>query len=208
MCSNNFIHHCIIDSSGYQCTAGFMDYDLLIKKSSQIGNDMTLEDKGLGRLGNANSERYYILSHSTFTCSGNITGFLLGVDVRVDRNEYPEVFIAEKIDNEDTYSFKDSQSINLNAIDFPPDGVYKYILSSPLPFEAGEFIGIKQTQRNTNKVRFYYQRDEQHNISQVNKDNNETNQYSKTNSGHLQGRVLIHPISSQLMSIQKIRLAS
>ena len=125
-----------------------MDYDLLIKKSSQIGNDVTLVNRGLGQLGFRNSDRYYILSHSTFTCSGNITGFLLGVDVRVFRNKYPEVFIAEKIDNEDTYIFKDSQSINLNAIDFQPEGVYKYILPSPLPFQAGQFIGIKQTQRS------------------------------------------------------------
>ena len=109
------------------------------------------------------------------------------------------MFIAEKIDDdEDTYIFKDSQSINLNAIDFPPDGVYKYILPSPLPFQAGQFIGIKQTQRSTSKVRFYYQRDSQYNILRVNKNNTETNQYSKTDSGHLNGRVLIHPISSEL----------
>ena len=175
-----------------------MDYDLLIKKSSQIGNDMTLENRGLGHLSFGNSDRYYILSHSTFTCSGNITGFLLGVDVLVLRNEYPEVFIAEKIDNEDTYIFKDSQSINLNAIDFQPDGVYKYILPSPLPFQAGQFIGIKQTQRNTSRVRFYYQRDLQYNILQVNKNDTETNQYSVAEDGHLPGRVLLHPISSQL----------
>ena len=175
-----------------------MDYDLLIKKSSQIGNDMTaLANRGLGQLGLSNSDRYYILSHSTFTCSGNITGFILGVDVIVDRNEYPEVFIAEKIENEETYIFKDSQSIQLNAIDFQTNGVYKYILPSPLPFQAGQFIGIKQTQRNICKVRFNYQRNPQYNISKVNKNNTETNQYSVAEDGHLPGRVLLHPISSQ-----------
>ena len=136
-----------------------MDYDLLVKKSLQIENNGNLLARGLGRLSRRNQDTYYVTPDLAFTCSGNITGFDMGVRVRDQdiRIQYPEVFIVTK-HQIDEYAFEVSRKINLTAMDFQTDGVYEYTLSVPLPFQEGQLIGIKQTDRSTSSVEFYYQR--------------------------------------------------
>ena len=72
---------------GESCSKGFMDYDLVVEKAEQIDGDDNLHDQLEGG-------RNWIMPSLEFTCSGTITGFLLGVDVRTETNQsnkYPTI---------------------------------------------------------------------------------------------------------------------
>ena len=116
-----------------------MDYDLLVQKAKQIGGD------GRGDLdGNRlRGDRHSIMPSLEFTCSGTITGFLLGVDVRTDRDEYPTIWLWNKTD-ETTYTRVDDSSVEiiLGPSNFSTDGVYQFSLSTPLQFTANQVLGI------------------------------------------------------------------
>ncbi len=178
-------------SKGEQCTEGFMDYDLLVKKSLQIENGETFADGGLAQFGQMTSDTYYVIPDLKFTCSGTITGFLLGVDVRINTTQYPEVLIVKKKSGM-MYNFIHSRALSLDPIDFQPNGVYNYTLPNPLSFEENQFIGIKQTMTDDSRVRFYYQTTSTQKIIAVN-----SNNFKKDNSVQLNGILLLHPITSK-----------
>ena len=69
-----------------------MDYELLVKKSTQIGQNSD-NHAHVQLLNNMSEVGYYIMPNLTFTCAGNITGFLLGVDVRMNYTWNPRVFL-------------------------------------------------------------------------------------------------------------------
>ncbi len=184
-------------SKGEQCTEGFMDYDLLVKKSLQIENGGNLLARGLAVFGETNSDTYYgVIPDLKFTCSGNITGFLLGVDVRRHRDQYPEVFIVEhNTDDTGMYHLEQSEIIKLNPIDFQPNGVYNYTLPNPLPFKAGQFIGFKQTMRKYSRVRFFYQTTSEQKIITVDAP---VSNFNIDTSNQFNGTLLLHPITSKV----------
>ena len=145
--------HIVVES----CTKGFMDYDLLVQKVEQIGiND------GRGDLHNMRlrNDRHSIMPSLEFNCSGTITGFLLGVDVRTKtdtRDEYPTIWLWNKTD-ERTYTrvVNSSVEIILGPSNFSTDGVYQFSLSTPLQFTANQVLGIYQPDNGDSVVRFYY----------------------------------------------------
>ena len=151
--NNTFYYVTIL---GESCTKGFMGYDLLVQKADQIGGD------GRGDLDNKRlqSDRHSIMPSLEFNCSGTITGFFLGVDVRTKsggRNEYPTIWLWSKT-GETTYTrFVDSSvEIILGPSNFSTDGVYQFSLSTPLQFTTNQVLGIYQPGR-ASVVRFYYQ---------------------------------------------------
>ena len=135
-----------------------MDYDLLVQKAEQIEGDDTGDLDG-NRLGN---DRHSIMPSLEFTCSGAITGFLLGVDVITaddNRDEYPTIWLWNKTD-ETTYTRVDDSSVEiiLGSSNFSTDGVYQFSLSTPLQFTANQVLGIYQPDNiDDSVVRFYYQ---------------------------------------------------
>ena len=144
-------------SPGESCTKGFMNYDLLAEKAKQIERD------GRGDLDNKQleSDTVSIMPSLEFNCSGTITGFLLGVDVRTkggDRVEYPAIWLWSKTD-ETTYTRVDESSVEiiLGPSNFSTDGVYQFSLSTPLQFTANQVLGICQPSHEDSVVRFYYQ---------------------------------------------------
>ena len=147
-----------------------MDYDLLVQKAEQIGiND------GRGDLHNMRlrNDRHSIMPSLEFTCSGTITGFHLGVDVRTiadSRDEYPTIWLWDKTD-ETTYTrvVDSSVEIILGPSNFSTDGVYQFSLSTPLQFTANQVLGIYQP--SIGVVRFYYQDYNGQNIYETNADN-------------------------------------
>ncbi len=124
------------------CTKGFMDYELLKQKASQIpdseGDAGSLSNTGLG----FSQSRYYAMPSLRFTCSGVITGFLLGVDIRTDGNyaQYPTISLRT---NPWPYTIvpESERVININADDFSTSGLYNYTLSVPLQFNEGQILG-------------------------------------------------------------------
>ena len=136
-----------------------MDYELLIQKTEQIGiNDGRSELHG-NRLG---SEIHSIMPSLEFNCSGTITGFLLGVNVRTatdSRDEYPTTIWLWNKTDETTYTrvIDSSVEIILGPSNFSTNGVYQFSLSTPLQFTDNQVLGIYQPIRLDSVVRFYYQ---------------------------------------------------
>ena len=133
-----------------------MDYDLLVQKAEQIG-DGTGDLDG-NRLG---GDRDSIMPSLEFNCSGTITGFLLGVNVRTEddsRDEYPTIWLWNKTD-ETTYTrvVDSSVEIILGPSNFSTDGVYQFSLSAPLQFTVNQVLGIYQPISGDSVVRLYYQ---------------------------------------------------
>ena len=145
-------------SLGESCTKGFMNYDLLVEKAEQIGENMGKGNLDGNRL---TSNKDSIMPSLEFNCSGTITGFLLGVDVRTETNkrvEYPTIWLWNKID-ETTYTrvVDSAVEIILGPSNFSTDGVYQFSLSTPLQFTANQVLGIHQPSQGDSVVRFYYQ---------------------------------------------------
>ena len=171
-----------------------MDYDLLVQKAEQIGGDGTgdLDDNRL------EMNRDSIMPSLEFNCSGTITGFLLGVDVRTAnnpgmniRNEYPTIWLWNKT-NETTYTrVVDSLvDIILGPSNFSTDGVYQFSLSTPLQFTANQVLGIYQPRHENSVVRFYYQNYNGQNIYETDGD---VNMYSLSNVIRTNRRPLVYP---------------
>ena len=143
-----------------------MDYDLLVQKAEQIGGDNGDLDGNQLR-----SNRYSIMPSLEFNCSGTITGFLLGVDVRTEtnrRDEYPTIWLWNKT-NETTYTRVDDSSIEiiLGPSNFSTNGVSQFSLSTPLQFTANQVLGIYQPRHGNSVVRFYYQNYNGQNIYEI-----------------------------------------
>ena len=91
--------------------------------------------------------RQQITPDIRFTCDGMITKWIVGADWwRLD-NLYPELQIWRSNEN-DTY-----QKINGTFLEFADDSsnrIYEYDNSSPIPFQAGDILGmfIPQTTRS------------------------------------------------------------
>ena len=174
-----------------------MDYELLVQKAEQIGENGRGDLDG-NRLG---FNRHSIMTSLEFTCSGAITGFLLGVDVRTERiegmntrNEYPTIWLWNKT-NETTYTCVDDSSVEiiLGPSNFSTDGVYQFSLSTPLQFTANQVLGIYQPISGDSVVRFYYQDYNGQNIYETFNENEYT-----LDNGDIQTnrRPLIHPETS------------
>ena len=171
-----------------------MDYDLLVQKAEQIGGDGERDLDG-GRLG---LSRHSIMPSLEFNCSGTITGFLLGVDVRTEngnRDEYPTIWLWDKT-NETTYTrvVNSSVEIRLGPSNFSTDGVYQFTFSTPLQFNANEVLGIYQPVGGDSVVRFYYQDYSGQDIYET----IDENEYTLSTPIRMNRRPLIHPESSML----------
>ena len=143
-----------------QCTQGFMDYSLLVQKASQIENSEgkgSLSDK---RLGVSSFDTLYAMPNLRFMCSGNITGFLLGVDVRIDsgRNKYLRVGLLNVLSS-NWYSKVDGsfRNITLSADNFSTSGLIYYELSDPIKYDSNQILGVEQPDTRKSIVRLYYE---------------------------------------------------
>ena len=143
-----------------------MDYDLLVQKAEQIEGGRG--DLHGNRLGN---NRHSIMPSLKFSCSGTITSFLLGVEVRTDRDEYPTIWLWNKTD-ETTYTrvVNSSVEIILGPSNFSTDGVYQFSLSTPLQFTANQVLGIYQPRYGDSVVRCYYHDYDGHDIYEADED--------------------------------------
>ena len=172
-----------------------MDYDLLVQKAEQIGGD------GKGNLSDnkLNSMSVdWIMPSLEFTCSGTITGFLLGVDVMTETNSgdrYPTIWLWILTNKTNTYIRDKSVEVSLSPSNFSTNGVFQFNLSTPLQFTATQVLGIHQPDSRDSVVRFYYQNYSGQKIYET-PDNASNCTLSESSS--MNGRPLIHPESSML----------
>ena len=127
-----------------------MELDLLRRRAEKITNNTGTNEDSL------NGE-FRLLSESSFSCSGNVTGLLLVGAVRTDegRDQYPEIQIWSP-PQKNMYTRKGREKIMLAEGDFSPDGVLQYNLNTSLSFQSGDVLGVYQPPKNASVVRVYY----------------------------------------------------
>ena len=129
-----------------------MQLDILRKNAELINNDRELID--------SLDTEFRLLPSKNFTCSGSITGVLLGADIRLTsdmKSPYHEIQTWRNVMGTDQFTRQASQEIRLNPGDFSPDGVLKYNLTTPISFQSGDVLGMYQPQEES-VVRLYYTR--------------------------------------------------
>ena len=127
-----------------------MKLDILKKRAEKIPNGGSSQN----RLDNGKF-RLYDDNDLGFTCGGEITSLLLGVDIS-GGTQYPEVQIWDRTGNGNgnDANRQDIRQIRLPQGDFSPSGVFQYNLTTPLEFRAHSMFGVYQPPQSS--VRFYY----------------------------------------------------
>ena len=182
-----------------------MDYDLLEQKASQIGTAngaATLSSNTLSM----NTETYYVMPSLKFSCSGTISGFLLGVNVKIGQNRdmFPNVTLYSLVSGS-TYSrvLGSSRMIQIEANVFSSSGVYEYQLSNHLNFSENDVLGIYQPPSEQSVVELFYQprSGNENNDIYIVSDGSGVTLISTNRINNR--RVLLHPITSKLLLHEK-----
>ena len=106
--------------------------------------------------------RLRVIPGLNFSCAGSITSLLLVARIQTvadNRNSYPEVQIWKTVGQGFMYEKQASQEIRLAAGDFSPDGVLQYNLTTPLPFQIGDMLGVWQPEESQSVVQLFYAND-------------------------------------------------
>ena len=169
-----------------------MEQELLQSKSALINENNELGNNSVHLLSEGTKFKHHTMPSLNFSCAGNITGFLLGVDVRHDGDEYdefPQIILLDK----DISKFSDIDASfhrDIQPLDFQLkfNGVYKIEFTTPLSFKASKYIGVIQPKPNKSVVQFYRQTFHNQVIQCV------TNNFMvKENIPN--SRILLHPIA-------------
>ena len=171
------------------CTSGFMELDTLKKRAEKITSGNTVSRNIL-------DDELRVIPELNFTCSGTITGLLLGVDVRAiddDIDEYPELQIWREYQGLIyDYDRKSTTTIAPKGGDFSPDGVLQHNLTAPIQFQSGDILGVYQPREFSSVARLFYAYDTNAPVSIVKSKNyNSVYSFGSTRSNQY---VLIFPI--------------
>ena len=138
------------------CTSGFMQLDVLRKRSEKISVGNTVASTGI-------SEEMRVMYRLRSSCSGSIASLLLGVKVVAasdHRSLYPELLIYSiKQGFVRRLYLKDGSEIRLSAGQFSSDGVFQYNLTTPIPFQSGNVLGVYQPPAAKSVVQLFYVND-------------------------------------------------
>lgn len=132
---------------------GFIDFDLMVAKASQMPQGIS---GGLRTLVRDNELR--VISDLTFNCTGVLTSMIIGVEVRrrdLLRNRYPQLQLWRPGEF-NSLNRVESRDIVLTPDDFNTTSVYEFKLNPPLPFMSGDVLGVYQPMHSRSLVRVYY----------------------------------------------------
>ena len=135
------------------CTRKFMQLDVLRKRSEKISVGNIAATTGI-------NEETRVMPMQNFSCSGSITGLLLGVKVVAasdHRSLYPELQIFSTRPNR--FRLKSSSEIRLSAGQFSSNGALQYNLTTPIPFQSGDALGVYQPPGADSVVQLFYVND-------------------------------------------------
>ena len=131
--------------------SGFIELDLLKRRAEKIDGLSMNIGSGLDR-------DFRLLAQESFNCSGTMTGLLLVGTITEKtemRDKYAEIQIwRNTLSN--IYTRQGREEIKLSPGDFSPDGVFQYNLTTPIPFESGDVLGVYQPRQQNSVVRVYY----------------------------------------------------
>lgn len=135
-----------------------MELDVLRKRAEKVSGGSASSDR-------LNNELRLIPDWS-FTCSGTITGFLLGVDIRTltsasanpNRDEFPDIQLWRKLNNNSgVFTKMNSTKIILQPGEFAPDGVIRYQLPTEWQYQRGDILGVYHPTHAHCTVRIFYE---------------------------------------------------
>ena len=136
------------------CTEGFMDLSLLKRKAAD-------PYKSLNNIANGMNDRRWIITddNNRFTCNNaKITEFLIGVDIRIEtssRTKYPSIEVWHKNKTSAGSYYNESVPIILSPDNFTTNGIYHYVLPTPVYVSNGDMLGVYQPKDSQSIVRFY-----------------------------------------------------
>ena len=133
------------------CTRGFMHLDLLTERATKLEASEST---------NKLDAQLCIVPDVSFNCDGRLTSVFLGATINaasISKGSdvlYPEIQIWRL--NSMNSTRQDSQQIRLNPGDFSREGVLKYNLDLPMPFQSGDVLGVYQPPRSSSAVTVFY----------------------------------------------------
>ena len=115
--------------------------------------------------GNLSSNRltqeFRLIPDWNFTCNGSITSVLVGVDIQVYRQQYPQVQLWRRTSPfSSQFNKVDNRDIILDVGNFTHSGVFQYRLIPPMQFQSGDVLGVFQPAETGCLVRLYYNRND------------------------------------------------
>ena len=88
-----------------------------------------------------------------FTYSGEVTKWIMAGKWDKDESQYPELQIWRS-SGESTYQKQNSTVVS--ATNKEDDGVYEFPVASPLPFQPGDILGLRQPPGGDSKLQVRY----------------------------------------------------
>ena len=137
-------HFYASDSAG--CDCGFMRVE---RMRILLGLDVVENRVTRGR-------RQQITPAINFTCDGVITKWIVGATLNISRHLYPELQVWRNTGN-DTYHKINGTFLNIET--GSQTSVYEYENFPPIPFLAGDILGIFQPRNALSRVRVRSERD-------------------------------------------------
>ena len=151
-------------SSGGKELNGFMDLDFLARKAAMIKNSNATNTTAFSL-----QKQLVILPTSRFVCTGSISGFYLGAEVRPSGSLYPKAEVWGRVvddrrrrrsgdDDDDGGGYYRRYSVELKPTfsDFLSEGIYLYELQSRLHFQLNDVFAIYQPEPSESRVVVQY----------------------------------------------------
>ena len=101
-------------------------------------------------------DQQMIFPDITFTCEGDVVKWIMAGRWSNDRDQFPELQIW-RLSQDTTYT-KQSGTI-ITADNEEEDDIYEYTLTTPLPFQSGDILGILQPAGGDSKLQVRYDDD-------------------------------------------------
>ena len=127
------------------CSCGFMSEERVYAL-----NNIPLLNTGMRR---DFDNRQMIFPDITFTCDGDVVKWIMAGKWNDPRNQFPELQIW-RLSQGTTYTKQSGTSIT--ADNKEDDDIYEYTLTTPLPFQSGDILGILQPHRDDSKLQVRY----------------------------------------------------
>ncbi len=129
-----------------QCSSGFLTPDQLT--ALLTGNVVHKNVFG----------RQWLFPGMTFSCEGAISKWIIGAEWVGGGTRYPEMQIWRLIDppigSEDTYEV--IERVELRITEVSPNGMYEYTVDPPMPFRAGDVVGVFEPSSGESRIQLYF----------------------------------------------------
>ena len=177
-----------------ECANGFPDYNFIATKALKTTTGDRL--------------RNYFSLLNPFTCSGTLTGLVLGVDVRTESDSrylYPEISLwrpestDDEEENQEYEIVKGSRrTVRLSPANFSTNGAFHYVLDVPLNFRADDILGWRQPEDKKSVVRMYTIDGSNFMLRRVIPEEFSSDSFTLEDSGSSNNVLLLYPVTSEL----------